>query len=115
MLARNYIPISTNIAQPSIIMLKHSPFLVLSHQSDVRLALSTSLRLTRMLRAIKHIYFSGNSLRRDQVGVLGHITRSVDFALMVDFLDDLDAWLGWYGVATEFSSFVVIVRAIETV
>ncbi len=62
-----------------------------------------------MLRAIKYVHFSGNSLSCDEVGVLWHITRSVDFALMVDFLDNLDAWLGWYGVATEFSSFVVII------
>ena len=82
---------------------------MLTHQRDIRLTLSTSLWLTRMLRTIEHVHLSRHSLCRNQVRILGHITRSVDLALVVDFLDDLNAWLGWYGVTTEFSAFIIVV------
>lgn len=94
---------------------KHSPFLVLTDQRNVWLTLSPTLRLTGVLRTIKDVYFARHSLCCNEVWILGHITRSVDFTLVVDFLYDLDARLWWDRMATELPTFVVIVRTIQII
>lgn len=68
-----------------------------------------------MFCAIKDEHLSRYRFRSDQVGVLGHVTRPVDFTRMVDFLYDLYARLGWDGVSAEFATLVVVVGAIELV
>lgn len=68
-----------------------------------------------MFCAIEHVHFPGHRLCRDQVRVLGHITRPVDLALVVDFLNDLNTRLRGYGVSTQFAAFVIIVCTVESV
>jgi hypothetical protein len=67
----------------------NSPFLRVSPQRDVRLA-GVSSGLRRVLCAIKDVDLTHHSLGRDQVGVLRHVARAVDFAGVVDRLNDLD-------------------------
>ena len=86
---------------------------MLPDQSDIGPALPTTLRLARMLCAIKDVNLAGNSLRRDEVRILGHITRPVDLALVVDFLDNVDTRLWRDGMATELAALVIVVRPVE--
>lgn len=68
-----------------------------------------------MLRTIEYIDLAGDSLRRDEVGVLRHIPRTVHLTLMVDFLDDLDARLGRNGMSSELATLVIVVGTVELV
>lgn len=69
----------------------NSPLLALSDESNVRLAGTTDGRLGLVLRAVEDEYRSVNRLGRDEVGVLRHIPRAVDLALVVDRLLHADA------------------------
>lgn len=93
----------------------YPPFLSLPDQGNVRPALTATFRLARVLGAVKHVDLSGDRFRRNEVGVLGHITRPVDLALVIDFLNDVDARLWRDGVATELATLVVVVRAFELI
>lgn len=77
--------------------------------------MSTALRLAGMLRAVEHVNLARYRLRRDQVGVLGHIPCAVDLPLVVDLLDNVDARLWRDGVSSKLTALVVIVRAVELV
>ena len=44
-----------------------------------------------MLRPIKDKYIAGYRLGCDKVGILGHISSSVDLVWVIDPLNDLDA------------------------
>ena len=68
-----------------------------------------------MLCSIKDKYLSRYRFRSDQIWILWHVTRSVHFARMVDFLYDLDPRLGWNSVSAEFATLVVVVAAIKLV
>lgn len=68
-----------------------------------------------MLSAVKHEDFARHRLRGDDVGILWHVTRSVDFALMVNLLDDLNVWLRRDGVAAQLAPLVVVVTTVKFV
>lgn len=44
-----------------------------------------------MLCPIKDVDFSTDCFCSDQIGLLGHVSRSVDFAVVVDRLFDVDS------------------------
>ena len=57
-------------------------------------------------------------LRREQVGVLWHVPRAVDLALVVYALRDVDTRLlrrGRERVAPELAALVIVIRAVEHV
>ena len=91
------------------------PLPLLPHQPDIGLAHAPPLGLARVLRPIKHKHLPAHRLGRDEVGVLGHVPRAVDFAFVVDALDDLDARGGGEGVPPEFAPVVVVVATVELV
>lgn len=93
----------------------HLPLPGLSNKSDIRLANASALRLTRVLSAVKHEDFARHSLRGDDIGILWHVTRPIDFALMVNLLDDLNVWLCRDGVATQLAPLVVVVTTVKFV
>lgn len=72
----------------------NSPFLGLPLQSDIWLALPICRCLALMLCPVKHIDFTSDCLGGNEFGVLGHITRAVHFASMVDCLDGADSGRG---------------------
>ena len=88
----------------------HVPFLLLSNQSDVRFRLAVALRFTRVFRPVKNQYLSRRAFGGNQVGVLRHISRLVDFSRVNYLLNNLDFRRRGDGVATHFSSFVVPVE-----
>jgi hypothetical protein len=55
-----------------------------------------------MLSPIKHVDVSANSLGGYEIGVLRHVTCSVDFVLVVDALDDSHARRGQGVVIAQF-------------
>ena len=66
-----------------------------------------------MFCPVKHEHFTRNGLRRNQVGVLRHVSRAVDFARMIDSLNYLKAGLGRETVASQLAALVIVVSAIE--
>lgn len=92
-----------------------SPFPLLPSQPDIRLALTTPLRFTRMFCPIKHEDFACHRFCRNQVGILWHVTRSVDFSCMIDLLNDSNSGYWRDGVSTQFFSLVIVVSAVEFV
>ena len=68
-----------------------------------------------MLGTVKHVDLSRNRFGSNKVRVLRHIARPVDFALVVDFLNNLNAGLWRDGVATEFATLIIVVRSIKFV
>lgn len=66
--------------------------LCLTSQGDVRLAAVVAvLRPVWVLCAVKDVHFARDCLRGDQIWILGHVSRSVDFAVVIDRLSNLDA------------------------
>ena len=57
-------------------------------KDEIRRALCIRLRHRGVLGAIKHINWTHDGARRDQVRVLRHISRSIDFTIMRDLLGD---------------------------
>lgn len=72
----------------------NSPFLGLPFQSDIWLALPIHRRLALMLCPVEHIGFTSDCLGGNEFWVLGHITRAIHFAGMVDCLDGADSGRG---------------------
>lgn len=68
-----------------------------------------------MLCPVENEDFSRDSLGRDQVWILGHVSSAIDLSWVIDSLYDLYARLRWNDVATEFAPFVVIVSTVELV
>ena len=68
-----------------------------------------------MLGPIKHKDFSRNRLRRNQIRILRHIPRPIDFPRMVNLLYDLNAWLRWNSMAAQLAPGIVVVRTVELV
>ncbi len=68
-----------------------------------------------MLRTIENEDFTRDGLCRDQVRVLRHVTRAVDFTIVVDFLDDLYPRRRRKGMGAYFAAFFVIVSAVKLV
>jgi hypothetical protein len=66
-----------------------------------------------MLRPIKNEHLSRDSFCCEQIRVLRHISRTVDFSFVVEFLDDLDAGLRRDGVSTEFTTLFIVVVAVK--
>ena len=60
-----------------------------------------------MLRPVKDQYLSRRTLGGNQIGVLGHVPRLVDFSGVNYLLDGLDFGRSGDGMATHFSPFVV--------
>jgi hypothetical protein len=60
-----------------------------------------------VLRPVKDQHLSRRALGGNQVGVLGHVPRLVDFSGVNYFLDDLDFGCRGDRVTTQFSPFVV--------
>jgi hypothetical protein len=71
--------------------LPHSPFALLPFEPDVRPALLPFRRLGLVLCTIKDQHIPHPRLGRDEVGVLGHVSRAVDLVLVVDGLLDADS------------------------
>ena len=91
----------------AVVGARHVPFLLLPNQPDVRFRLTVAFRFARMFRPVKDQNLSRRALGGDQIGVLRHIPRLVDFARVNYLLDDLN--LGRRGdcVTTHFSPFLV--------
>lgn len=68
-----------------------------------------------MFCSVKYEHLAGNGFGRNEIRVLGHIARSVDFPGMVDPLNDLDAGLGRDGMAAQLAPLVVIIGAVKSV
>ena len=68
-----------------------------------------------MFCPVKHEHFARNGLRRNQVGVLRHVSRAVDFARMIDSLNYLEAGLGRETVASQLAAFIVVVAPVKLV
>lgn len=68
-----------------------------------------------MFRPVKNQHFSRNSLGRNHIRILGHVSRPIDFPLMVDLLCDFDSRLNGNTVPTEFSAFIIVVPSVECV
>ena len=75
------------------------PFFGLPNQPDIRIAHATPLGLARVLGPVEDEDLTRYSFRSNQVWVVWHITSTVDFAGVVDALDDLDAGVGLPGGA----------------
>jgi len=63
-----------------------------------------------MFGTVKDEDFSCHCLRRYQIHVQGHITRAVNFALVIDTLYDLDFRRRRFGVAAKFTCGIVWVQ-----
>lgn len=68
-----------------------------------------------MLRPVEDEDFTRYSFRRNQVWVVRHITGAIDFARVVDPLNDLHAGLWGETVAPELASFIVVVRSVQPI
>lgn len=68
-----------------------------------------------MLRPVEDEHFTGDRFGGNEVRVLRHITRPVHFALMIDFLDNLDAGLGRDCVTTELAPLVIVICTVEPI
>lgn len=86
------------------------PFLLLSNQPDVRFRLSISFWFARVFRPIEDQYLPRRTFGGNQIGVLGHVSRLVDFSGVNYLLDDLNLGGGRDGVATHLSPFFVPVE-----
>lgn len=86
------------------------PFLLLSNQPDVRFWLSISFWFARVFRPIEDQYLPRRTFGGNQIGVLGHVSRLVDFSGVNYLLDDLNLGGGRDGVATHLSPFFVPVE-----
>lgn len=69
------------------------PFLGMASERDVGFT-KIICRFARMFCAIKDEDFAHDRLGRDEIWILGHVTRSVDFARVVDGLNDLHSRFG---------------------
>mmetsp|Transcript_50284 Transcript_50284/g.109304 ORF Transcript_50284/g.109304 Transcript_50284/m.109304 type:complete len:262 (+) Transcript_50284:391-1176(+) len=81
-------------------------FFLVSNESDVWLALSVRCWLRGMLCVVEHKHIRGRSLRCNDTRVLRHVSGSVYFARMVDFLCNLE--LGLHSAKTTRFSLVVV-------
>lgn len=91
----------------------HAPFPMLANKPDVGFAQSPPFRFARMFCTIKNEDISHHRFRGNQVWILGHVPRSVDLPIMVDFLDDLYPGCRWKVVAAQFPPFIVIVCPVK--
>ena len=91
------------------------PLSTLPNKPNIRLTHSPPLRLTRMLRPIKNQHFPRNSLRRNQVRILGHIPRPINLPCMVDLLYNLDARGRGDRMSPQFPTLVIVICTIELV
>ena len=98
-------------AKVSIQYTSYSPFPSLPNQRHV--GFEFLLGLTRELCAIKHIDLARHGLCREQVRILWHVPRTVDFALVGDALSDRYTRLRRKCMSTELATLVVIICAIE--
>ena len=85
----------------------HIPFFLLSNQPDVRLCLTVAFRFARVFRPVKDQYLSRRAFGGNQIGVLRHVPRLVDFSGVNYLLDYLNFGSRGDGVTTHFSSFLV--------
>lgn len=67
------------------------PFLTLPCQSNIWPTATSYRRFTFVFRPVKNIDLASHSLGRDQIRLLRHISRSVDFAIVIDGLLDCDS------------------------
>ena len=72
-----------------------------------------------MLRPIPDKDVSRDRPRSNKIRVLGHVSRTIDFARVVDSLCNLDARGrcsgGWESVPTEFTTFIVVRVSVESI
>lgn len=69
-----------------------------------------------MLGPVKDEHLARDGFRGYQIGVLGHVARAVDLALVVDLLHDVDARLArGKRVAAQLAALVIVRAAIEDV
>lgn len=66
-----------------------------------------------MFRPVKHKYFTRDSLCRNQVWVLRHVSRTIDLSWVVDALNDLYMRLAREDVASQLAALVIVVSAVE--
>jgi hypothetical protein len=78
------------------------PLLLLPFQLHIRFANSSFPWYARVSRPVEHINISADSLSSDKVGVLWHITSTVDLILVIDPLDDSHTGGGRRIVISEF-------------
>lgn len=90
-----------------------APFLILTHKAYIRIAQSTPVRFAGVLCPIEYEHLSGDSFGSNEVGILRHIPRAVDFAGMVDLLSDLDSWLRGDGMSAKLATLIIVVTAIK--
>ena len=65
------------------------PFCSVAKQAQVRGALAVGRRLGWMLGVVEDVHLSIDGLGRYEEGVLWHVPRPIDLALVVDLLGDL--------------------------
>lgn len=83
------------------------PLLLLPNQPDVWLRLTVAFRFARVFGPVKNQNLSRCAFGGNQIGVLRHVPRLVDFPGMDYLLDDLNFGCGWNGVATHLPSFFI--------
>jgi len=83
------------------------PFFLLPNQPDVRLRLTVAFRLARMFRPVKDQNLPRCAFGGNQIGVLRHIPRLVDFSGVNNLLDDLNLGRRGDSVTTHFPPFLV--------
>lgn len=93
----------------------NSPFPLLTNQPNIRLTLTTPLRLTRVFRSIENKDLARHRFSGNQIRILWHVSRPVDFTRMIYPLDDLDSGCRRNCVSTEFFSLVVVISSVKFV
>jgi len=66
-----------------------------------------------MFRAIKDENLTRNRLRCNQIWILRHVARTVDLAIVVNLLNDLDTRLRRDGMSAQFAKLIIVVVAIQ--
>lgn len=67
-----------------------SPLLAVPSQRDIRQA-AIIRRMQRVFRTIEDVHFAHDRLRSDEIRVLRHVPSSIDFAVVIDRLNDADS------------------------
>ena len=88
---------------PVSLLSRCKPLLVLPYQPDIRPRATPNRRLALMFRPVKHAHFAADRLGRNEVRLLGHVSRPVDFAIVADSLLDADLG-GCFLIRAEFYS-----------
>ena len=65
------------------------PLCSVAEQAQIRGALAIRRRLGRVLGVVEDVHLSIDGLSRYEEGVLRHVPRPIDLALVVDLLGDL--------------------------